>query len=79
MGKVRFELNRAGVRELLTSSEMKSICEGYASKAVSSLGEGYEMSSYTGASRVNASVIATTYAARKENAENNSILKAVGG
>ena len=79
MGNVRFELNREGVRELLTSSEMKAVCENYANKAVSSLGEGYEMTTYTGKSRVNASVIATTYAARKENAENNSILKAVGG
>ena len=79
MGKVKFELNRAGVRELLQSSEMMAICQEYASNAVAQLGEGYEMSTHVGKSRVNASVIATTYQARKENAENNSILKAVGG
>ena len=79
MGKFRFELNQSGVRELMQSSEMMSICKDYADNALAQLGDGYEVSTYTGRSRVNASVIATTYAARKENSETNSILKAVGG
>jgi len=72
-----FELNYEGVGELLKSSEMMRICEGYANKARSQLGEGYKVSSHTGKTRVNVSVSAQTYAARQENAENNSILKAV--
>lgn len=79
MAKFKFELNRAGVRELMQSSEMMTICEQYANNAVAQLGDGYEASTYTGKTRVNASVVATTYAARKENSETNSILKAVGG
>lgn len=79
MAKFKFELNRDGVRELMQSNEMKAICEEYANSALNSLGDGYEVSTYTGKSRVNASVIAVTYAARKENSQNNSILKAVGG
>lgn len=79
MGKVKFELNRAGVKELLQSSEMMAICKEYADNAVASLGEGYEVSTHTGKTRVNASVTAVTYKARKENSETNSILKAVGG
>ena len=41
--------------------------------------EGYEVTTYTGKNRVNASVFAATAEARRENAAHNSILKAVGG
>ena len=74
-----FRLNYAGVRELLTSEEMKSICKSYADAAQSKLGDGYEVTTYTGENRVNASVKAVTYKARKDNSENNSIIKAVFG
>lgn len=79
MAKVKFQLNRSGVRELLKSSEMMSVCQKYANNALSRLGPGYEVTTYSGKNRVNAEVAAVTYAARKENAENNSILKAVQG
>lgn len=79
MAKFKFELNRAGVKELMQSAEMMDICKGYADNAVASLGDGYEVSTHTGKTRVNASVIATSYEAIKENSETNSILKAVGG
>ena len=79
MAKFRFEPDSKGIQELLKSPEMMSICKEYADNAVAKLGEGYEASTYTGRTRVNASVIATTFKARKENAENNTILKAVGG
>lgn len=63
----------------MQSSEMLAICKDYADSAVASLGDGYEVSTYVGKTRCNASVIATTFAARKENSKTNSILKAVGG
>lgn len=72
-----FELNYEGVGQLLKSSEMMQVCKNYADKARAQLGEGYKVSPHTGKSRVNVSVSAQTYKARKENAENNSILKAV--
>lgn len=78
MGKVKFELNREGVKELLLSSEMENVCKSYADKARSSLGEGYEVTTHRGSSRVNASIAATTYQTRKDNLENNTLLKAVG-
>ena len=77
MSNIKFELNREGVRELLRSSEMMQICENHANKAQAQLGSGYSVSTHVGKNRVNASVGAQTYAARKENSENNSILKAV--
>jgi hypothetical protein len=79
MSKVKIELNSDGIRELLKSSEVMSECKKYADNAVSSLGDGYEVTTYTGKTRVNASVMATTYETRKENMENNLILKAVHG
>ncbi len=77
MAKVRVELNSEGVRELLRSDEMKTVCEDYANSALSRLGQGYEVSSMTGKNRVNASVKAVSRKAKKENRENNTILKAL--
>ena len=76
--RVKIELNRAGVRELMRSQEMMDVCEGYANRAAGMLGEGYEVSTHVGTNRVNASVAAITYAAKKDNLKNNSILKAIG-
>lgn len=77
--KVKFQLNPEGVRQLLTSPEMMAICKEYADNAASSLGSGYEVSTHTGAKRVNAEVAAVTFKARKDNSENNTILKAIRG
>lgn len=79
MSKVKFELDRAGVRELLRSPEAAKVCEGYAVQVQSRAGEGYEVTTYTGQNRANASVHAATYEARKDNYEHNTLLKALGG
>lgn len=79
MAKVKFELNRAGVRELLRSKEMMDICSEYANDAVGRLGNGYEVTTHTGVNRVNAEVSAETFAAKRDNLKNNSIIKAVFG
>lgn len=80
MGKgiEKIELNRAGVAELMKSSEMLGLCESLARKAAGSLGEGYEVSTYVGRTRANASIVATTREAIKDNLENNSVLKVIG-
>lgn len=79
MAKTNFKLNRAGVRQLLRSDEAELFCRNIAQKAAGSLGEGYEVSSYKGKNRVNASVRAQTYQAKSDNLKNNTILKAVCG
>lgn len=79
MAKVQFKLNRAGVRDLMKSSEMMGICKSYADSALGRLGGGYEVTTYTGKTRVNAQVSAETYQAKRDNLKNNSILKAVHG
>jgi hypothetical protein len=79
MSKVKFELDRAGVRELLRSPEAASVCRSYAENVRGRAGEGYEVTTYTGRNRANASVHAETYEARKDNYDNNTLLKALGG
>ena len=77
MANLTVELNSEGVRELLRSPEMMAICEERANAALSNLGAGYEVTTRTGKNRVNASIRAETYQARKDNMQNNSILKAL--
>ena len=74
MSKVRVRLISKGVRSLLQSQEMMNICTHLAYQAQSRLGDGYEVTYMTGKTRVNASI-----GAIKENYENNTILKALGG
>ena len=73
MAKVRFELNRQGVRELLRSQEMLDICTEYANNALARLGDGYEVNTMTGAVRVNAEVYAQSFAAKRENRKSNTM------
>ena len=77
MSKLKFELNKAGVRALMQSDEMQSILKEKADNALNSLGEGYKSDSHVGKNRANAMVYAETYQAKKDNLKNNSILKAV--
>ena len=79
MANLRFELNREGVRDLLRSKEMMNVCQEYANNALGKLGDGYEVTTHTGTNRVNAQVAAVTYAAKKENLSDNTIIKAVFG
>lgn len=77
MAEVKIELNREGVRALLRSPEMLAVCKGHADAARGRLGAGYEVTTRTGRNRVNAQIAAETPAARKENAQGNTILKAL--
>lgn len=79
MAKTRFELNREGVRELMLSDAMASGLEGLAGGILARLGDGYSTETYKGKNRVNVEVKADTFQAKRDNAENNTILKAVQG
>lgn len=79
MSNLKVVLNRRGVKELLKSQEMMNICTKQAYSAQNKLGDGYEVTYRTGKNRVNASIIATSEEAKKENAKNNTILKALRG
>jgi hypothetical protein len=80
MSKVKIELNREGVRELLCSAEMGEICMEQATAVAGRAGEGFAISGpYTGRNRVNVSVGAVTEEAYQDCLENNTLLKALGG
>lgn len=80
MSKATIVLDRNGVRNLMLSSEMMELCAELGSGIMEKLGDGYLMTQYpTGKTRVNVSIMTDSKEARKENAENNTILKALGG
>lgn len=79
MSKVKIELNNAGIRELLKSPEVMALCVESANQVRSRAGDGFEVESYTGFDRAHAVVFADTPEAKRDNLENNTLLKAVGG
>lgn len=77
MSKLRFKLNRKGVRELMQSDEMMAVLKEHGDATLAGLGEGYKLSDYVGKTRANVSVKAESFKARRDNAKNNTILKAL--
>lgn len=75
----KFKLNRSGVRELMKSKEMQSILKEEAAAIKGRCGDGFDQDLHVGKNRANAMVWADSYEAKKENSENNTILKAVRG
>lgn len=77
---VRFKLDLRGLNELMKSSEMQTILDSAAAKIQGIAGNGYETETAHPISFVAiASVRAATFKAKKENSENNTLLKAAGG
>ncbi|MGT2744869.1 hypothetical protein ACVRW4_05950 [Streptococcus phocae subsp. phocae] len=77
MSNFKFELNIAGVAELMKSSEMQQVLTAKAEAVRERCGDGYEQDIYVGRNRANAMVSAKTKKAKKDNLENNTLLKAV--
>lgn len=71
---VHFELNTAGVRELLQSSGAASVCEDIA-EARCPLG--CVVNTVVGKNRVNVRIVAETDEAIKDNLNNNTLLGAI--
>lgn len=74
MSKFRFELNRAGVRQLLNSPEMIRVLESNARRVSDNAGDGYEIKHMS--TRVIA-VETSTEKTVQDNLEHNTLLKAV--
>ena len=77
MRNFKFELNKAGVRELLKSAEMQSVLDGYAKAAANRAGEGYDAEVHLGKKRAYANVYAATPEAKRDNLDNNTLLKSL--
>lgn len=77
MSKVKFELNRKGVADLMKSANMQDVLKEQATNIKNRAGSGYEQDLHVGKNRANARVWAETYQAKKDNLENNTLLKSV--
>jgi hypothetical protein len=77
MAKSGFKLNYAGVGQLLKSAEMQKVLEEKATAIKNRCGDGYGQDIYVGKNRANAMVYPDSYAAKRDNMKNNTILKAV--
>ena len=79
MADVKFKLNLRGLNDLMKSAEMQSVLNSAATQIAGSCGDGYETESAHPISFVGiAAVHASTGKARKDNADNNTLLKAAG-
>ena len=76
---IRFELNRAGVRELLQSGEMAAIVTSLGGGVASRAGDGYVAKSVAHKDRVVCYVQAATDKSKKDCLDSNTLLKALGG
>lgn len=77
MSNFKFKLNSSGVREFLQSAPVQTMLENKARAIQQRVGDGYEVSTYVGKTRANASVRANTVKSIKDNKKNNTLLKAV--
>ncbi len=77
MSNFKFELNPAGVAELMKSAEMQAVLISKASEVRNRAGDGYDV--HVGPSRANVSVRTETDEAIQDNLDNNTLLKAVRG
>lgn len=73
----KFELNSKGVGDLLKSAGMQSILDQKASDIRQRAGVGYNHDVRVNEGRAHAMVWAETYQAKKDNSQNNTLLKAV--
>ncbi len=74
MSKVRFELDRAGVRALMRSPEMQAVLKARADTVKGRCGDGYE--AYMAQTRAVAVVETATPQAADDNSAHNTLLKA---
>lgn len=77
MAKVRIEVNRKGVSEILKDHRTEALCMEVAERVAATAGEGMEASSQIGARRARASVITATFEARLAEAQGRALSRAV--
>ncbi len=75
--KLDFELNRAGVRKLMRSEEMIEVLNAYGSAVRGRCGDGFKQNAYKGKTRANVMIYADSYAAKRRNLRENTLLKAL--
>lgn len=77
MGSVRIELDSAGIEQLLRSQEVGADLERRANAVARAAGDGVRARVYQGRDRVRAQVWTATAAAKKSEAEDRTLLRAL--
>lgn len=75
MAKVRFELDKVGVGQLLKGPEMQSLLSGMGSQRASIAGDGYASAVHVFKKRAVANIYVDTPEAERDNNDNNTLLK----
>ena len=78
MSKLKIELDSAGIQALLKSQEIIDVLQEQADSICAQLGSQYQTSQHIGKTRANVSVYTEDPDALKDNAKNNTMLKAMG-
>lgn len=77
VGLTKFELNHAGVRELLCSDGVLADLRGRAERIAAAAGDGMEVDARVGANRARASVHTATWEARHAEALDRVLTRAI--
>lgn len=77
MSKGKFKLNKAGVRELLMSPEVANLMADEGQRVAGAAGDGYAFRMRSTGQRQAVNVYPDTFAAKRDNLKNNTLLKAV--
>lgn len=77
MAKVRIVMNRGAAAELLRSPEISADIEARARRIASAAGPGHRVEADPTPSRARAAVITDTFAARKAEATNRTLTRAI--
>ena len=76
--KMKFELNYAGVGQLLKGSAMQQVLSECGDAVLGDLGEGHSKNVNVLGTRAVCSVHADTFKSRKKNLNGNTLIKALG-
>ena len=77
--KVKFELNRKGVADLMKSPEMQTILSGLGNTKAAQAGDGYKSQVHVYKNRAVAQIFPTDFESTNDNYENNTLLKVISG
>ena len=77
MASIRIDMNSAGIQELLKSGPVRALLKVKADRIAAAAGPGMLASSRVGKTRARASVITDSFAAKRAEATNRSLTRAV--
>lgn len=76
--KVRIEINLAGINAMMKSAPIESALQSAGNAVATIAGDGYDSSTHQASYVAIANVYATDKKSRKDNLDNNTLLKAAG-